>query len=183
MPHRHALSFQRVVHWPLSANMIWISLPARGLARQVAFYFLSAWSLTTPSMRSGRHDSVPGPSTVAGAVSVAIQQALTGVYRCCRSLLAARLATGRNPKRIDPTVVRGGGARRGHNTVHRGQEPQIGDEGPEVFFIPVRGLIPDHALPVQHPPLATEATAAGAGHVCVAPGPNTRLLVRGNIAH
>src|SRR5262249_51452187 len=58
-----------------------------------------------------------------------------------------------------------------------------GDEGLEVFFIPVRGMIPDHALPVQHPPIATDATAAGAGHFCVAPGPNTRLLVRGDIAH
>src|SRR5262245_14714885 len=134
-------------------------------------------------MRSGSRDSVPGPSTVAGAVRVAIQQALTGVDRCCRSLLAARLATGRNPKRIDPTVVRGGGARRRHSTVHRGQEPQISNEGPEVFFIPVRGMIPDHALPVQHPPIATDATADGAGHFCVAPGPNTRLLGHGDIAH
>ena len=55
---------------------------------------------------------------------------LTGVHNCCRSLLAARLATGRNPKCIDPTVVRGGWARRCHSTVHRGQEPQIGNEGP-----------------------------------------------------
>src|SRR5262249_5306878 len=87
------------------------------------------------------------------------------------------------PNRIAPEVVCGGWARRCHSTMHWGQEPQIGDEGPEVFFIPVRGMIPDHALPVQHTPIATDATADGAGHCGVAPGPNTRLLVRGDIAH
>jgi hypothetical protein len=28
---------------------------------------------------------------------------------------------------------------------------EVGDDRPDVFFVQVRGLIPDHALPMKHP--------------------------------
>src|SRR5262249_52816479 len=59
---------------------------------------------------------------------------------------------------------------------------QIDNQGANVLFVPVRGVIPDHALPVESAAVRCHAAADGARDLAVAPSTDAGLAVRGDVA-
>src|SRR5882724_13605019 len=88
----------------------------------------------------------------------------------------------RRPERIDIAIIGGRRAIRLDLLVHRRQQPQIRNQGANILFVPVGGVVPRHALPVQGLAVAADAAANRAADLSVAPLAEARLGMRRQVA-
>src|SRR5262245_28728224 len=95
---------------------------------------------------------------------------------------ASRHHARRNPEGVRPTVIGGRWPRRRKLLRNRREQPEIRDHRSYVFFVPVRRMVPDHALPVKRAAVWSDAAADRSRDLMIGPRPNPRLSVTGDIA-
>src|SRR5262245_23058324 len=87
-----------------------------------------------------------------------------------------------HPEPVGGAVVWRGRTRWGDGPLDRRDRAHTGDEGSHVLFVPVGGVIPDYALPVEDPARRGNTTADGAGNLAAAPGRNPGFLPSWSVA-
>jgi len=81
----------------------------------------------------------------------------------------ARCVAFRHPEGIGRTIVVSRRARRRNLAGHGWERSKVGDECLDIFLIPIRGVIPNHTLPMERPPLRCDTAADRSRNLGVTP--------------
>src|SRR5262249_46151078 len=87
-----------------------------------------------------------------------------------------------HPERIDLAIIRRRRTRWWNGVAHGRNSSQVRHDRADVFLIPVRRVIPDHALPMQRAAISRDATPDRSRHCGITPSTNAGFAIRCDVA-
>ena len=93
-----------------------------------------------------------------------------------------RHGTVRDPERVHRAVVRRRWPRRWDLPDDRREHSQVCHERADILFVPVRCVVPDHALPMERATVRSDAASDGSGDLFVGPRADSCSHITGDVA-
>ena len=100
----------------------------------------------------------------------------------CSASTTPRHRTVRDPEGVHRAVVRRRWPRWWDLLGDGREHPQVCDERTDILFVPVRRVVPDHALPMERATVSTDAASNGSGDLFVGPRADPCSHIAGDVA-